>query len=127
MRKSSPQAVSPELDPKAMFCHSSIFAKKAAVLRNNGAKDEAKKLFLAAAQLAEDALKILLQPPIVIENLQILSALILQAANCFAAAGEFNRALEYAAQCQVLRMDPSISREMQKLATKILARHRSNN
>ena len=126
MRK-SPQAVKPELDPKAMFCHSSIFAKKAAVLRGNGAKDEAKQLFLAAAQLAEDALKILLQPPIVIENLQILSALILQAANCFAAAGEFTRALEYTAQCQVLRMDPSISRKMQELATKIRARHRSNN
>lgn len=124
---SSPQAVKPELDPKAMFGHSLLFAKRAVGLRNYGAREEAKPLFLAAAQMAEDALKILLQPPIVIENLQILSALILLAANCFAAAGEFTRALEYTAQCQALRMDPYLSREMQKLATKILARHRSNN
>lgn len=114
----------PAQSPKAMLCHSIAIASRAARLRDDGAKREAKKVFHAAAEMAEDGLKIAMHPPLIGDRVQIISLLILHVARCLAACGQYEKALAYCAQVQILRLDTSASIELQKLSTQILGRHR---
>lgn len=116
----------PAQSPKAMLCHSIAIASRAAKLRDDGAKGEAKKVFTQAAEMAEDGLKIAMHPPLIGDRVQIISLLILHVARCLAACGQYEKSLAYCAQVQILKLDVSASIQLQQLSAQILGRHRSN-